>query len=289
MYTEIAQGQLDLGPTGLVIEFLITVAVIAAGSWLLFKKRSSVFWKKTDYAYLIFTIIGGMAAAADLAISSWSKEIQENKIIVDETSNHLRDYVAIGADSCRSINAQRDARNAQRDDHIGGIIRPLEAKPFNSFEGYKKNLYGAEKLVGSPQFVDLSESDCTFLQHVSDAITSDTLRLMVFEAQSHQIDRESRKWSKDPIEVIASDIEEIGKYSDRADELETSLSSLKYLSLLKALSPVLLGLGVGIRLARTHFDVKTEQENQRRRATADNIESSHSRLPITDLSPPSAA
>jgi hypothetical protein len=72
MYSEIVQGQLDLGPTGHVIEFLITVVVIAAGSWLLFKKRSSVFWKQTDYAYLIFTIVGGAAAAADIAISNWT-------------------------------------------------------------------------------------------------------------------------------------------------------------------------------------------------------------------------
>jgi hypothetical protein len=114
-----------------------------------------------------------------------------------------------------------------------------------------------------PQLARLADSDCIFLQNVSAAIRSNNLEAMVVEAQSYQRGRGDGEWSKDAIEVIASDIDDINKYSERADELEASLSSLQPLSILKAWSPMLLGLGVGIRLARTHFDVKTEQEKQR--------------------------
>jgi hypothetical protein len=228
------------------------------------QKKSSVFWKKTDYAYLIFTIIGGIAAAADLSISNWTKELQKNQIISDEIFSNLRDYVGIGVSECRRLEAQKDVSNAQHDDHVGGVIMKFNTKPHNSDQedGFKKS-YPNTKLLGVlPQFVDLTESDCAFLQRVSDAITSNSLNLMGFELQSYQTNG-YEKTAKSPMGVIVSEVEEINNYSDRDDELGESLSSLKYLSILKALSPMLLGLGVGIRLARTHFDVKTEQEKQR--------------------------
>ena len=81
VHDKMIQWQLNLGPLGLVIEFLITVAVVAVVSWLLFKKNSSVFWKQTDYAYLTFAVIGGIVAAADLATSNWTNELQQNRIV----------------------------------------------------------------------------------------------------------------------------------------------------------------------------------------------------------------
>ena len=48
---------------------------------------------------------------------------------------------------------------------------------------------------------------------------------MVVEAQSYQRGRGDGEWSKDAIEAIAPDIDDINKYSERADELEASLSS----------------------------------------------------------------
>ena len=118
--------------------------------------------------------------------------------------------------------------------------------------------------LDSPQFVDLTETDCAFLQQVSYAITSDTLRTaIIFDPKWSKGDNSGDEQSNDAIKFIESDIEAINKYSDRADELEEFLSSLKYLSVLKTLSPMLLGLGVGIRLARTYFDVKTEQKKQK--------------------------
>lgn len=171
------QWQLNLGPLGLAIEFLITVVVIAVASWLLFKKQSSVFWKQTDYAYLTFAVLGGIVAAADLATSNWSNELRQNRTVSNGISSRLRDYVAVGVDECKILTAQKDAAdaaaNAQRDDHVGGIIRPPDIKPPASFkEKYGVKGFAVEKFlgVGSPQFVDLTEADCTFLQQVSYAI-----------------------------------------------------------------------------------------------------------------------
>ena len=227
MYYEMIQWQLNLGPLGLAIEFLITVVVIAVASWLLFKKQSSVFWKQTDYAYLTFAVLGGIVAAADLATSNWSNELQQNRTVSNGISSRLRDYVAVGVDECKILTVQKDAAdaaaNAQRDDHVGGIIRPPDIKPPASFkEKYGVKGFAVEKFlgVGSPQFVDLTEADCTFLQQVSYAITSNTLRTTMIFDPKWSLDNSSDERSKDAIKFILSDIEAINKYSDRTDELE---------------------------------------------------------------------
>jgi hypothetical protein len=284
VYYEMIQWQTNLGPLGLVNEFLATVAVIAVVTWLLLKKRSPVCWKRTDYAYLTFAVIGGIVAAADLATSNWSNELQQNRIVSNGISSRLRDYVTVGVDDCKTITSRKKAADARQNDVIGGIIRPPpDIKPplipFNKnvFKVYPFDLegYASDKVlgVGSPQFVDLTDSDCAFLERISSAITSNTLRTMASHAKWFQEDNNwEEKRSKDAIKFIASDIEAINKYSDRADELQASLSSLKSLSFLKTLSPMLLGVGVGIRLARAHSDVKkeqaAEQEKQRREAAA---------------------
>src|SRR5271154_6160368 len=69
-----------LGPTGLALEFIIVLAVVFITTWGLFKRWSTVFWKKTDYAYFIFTIVGAATGAADLAISNWNKDVQHGQI-----------------------------------------------------------------------------------------------------------------------------------------------------------------------------------------------------------------
>lgn len=178
VYHEMIQWQTNVG-LSLINEFLITMVVIAVVTWLLLKKRSSVYWKRTDYAYLTFTVIGGIVAAADLATGNWSNELQQNRIISSGISRRLRDYVAVGVDDCKIIAAQKNAADAAANAQRGGVIRPPNITPPAPFnEKYDFKGYAGDKFlgVGSPQFVDLTESDCTFLQQVSYAITSNTLK-----------------------------------------------------------------------------------------------------------------
>jgi len=89
-------------------------------------------------------------------------------------------------------------------------------------EKYGVKGFAVEKFlgVGSPQFVDLTEADCTFLQQLSYAITSNTLRTTMIFDPKWSLDNSSDERSKDAIKFILSDIEAINKYSDRTDELE---------------------------------------------------------------------
>jgi hypothetical protein len=272
MYSEIVQGQLNLGPKGLVIEFLITVIVVERGTWLICKNRSSVLWKQTDYIYLLFTIVGGAAAVADLAISNWTKEIQQIEITSDEQFSRLKNYVDGGAHECHIRDFRRNSQqDAQQDDYDYGVIKP----PHYSTHEHLWQLWqlpeGSDYQWG---YAKLSESECLFIQLVSNTMKSDPLKKVPVKSLYNVIG-DSMKFGLDLMNLARSgtsaailvEIVEINNYSDRAEELEKTIASLNFFSILKNLSPVLLGLGVGVRLARTHFDVKTEQEKQRRDAS----------------------
>jgi hypothetical protein len=58
---------------------------------------------------------------------------------------------------------------------------------------------------------------------------------------------------------IAASVLQLADARAREHAIKEQLSSLSYFSILKSLSPILLGLGIGIRLSRTHYDVRTEE------------------------------
>jgi hypothetical protein len=90
LLANIEQFQNELNPLGFVLEFLVSVFVVERLVWGLFQKRSPVFWKMTDYAYFFVTILGGATAAADLAISSWTREAQQIQISILSTLGDIK-------------------------------------------------------------------------------------------------------------------------------------------------------------------------------------------------------
>ena len=96
---------LSLGPIGLAIEFLAVVVVVFAALWWTCKNRSAVFWKRTDYAYFLLTILGGAAGAADLAISN----CEQNQITLLSNLIDLRGYVSYAVVRCNQPKPRRSS------------------------------------------------------------------------------------------------------------------------------------------------------------------------------------
>ena len=70
---------------------------------------------------------------------------------------------------------------------------------------------------------------------------------------------------------IAASIIPIVDAQAREDAIKKKLRapSYAYSSALKSLWPILLGLGIGIRLARTHYDVNAEKQKEKEKARND--------------------
>ena len=60
------------------------------------------------------------------------------------------------------------------------------------------------------------------------------------------------------VDIIVRRIEQLLGYKAVKTTLDKKIHALSYMTMLKHLSPILLGIGLGIRLARTHFDVDVE-------------------------------
>ena len=64
----------SLEPWALALAFVVVVFIVSVAVWFTCRYLSSVFWKRTDYAYFLFVILGGGLAAYDLAANDLYKE-----------------------------------------------------------------------------------------------------------------------------------------------------------------------------------------------------------------------
>lgn len=208
---------------GFIVEFVIAVLATAVVLWLFFNHRSTLFWKRIDYVYVIITIIGGTVAVANVSISHYTTELQQNATIKNETLDHLRDFVDTGNVEC---NRRNERRNEQRNAHIGGIINP-----FDHDQELDQN-FKITPWEGLPwELTDLTEPECEFIKRVYDAVRNGKLETVLI--QKYPLGAQGSWVGKKALVEIRSEIEKINSLSDRTGGLEENISSLYLFSILK--------------------------------------------------------
>jgi hypothetical protein len=243
------------GPLGLAGEFLVVVILVFAALWLRCRTRSSVFWKRTDYAYFFFAILGGAAGAADLAINNWNKQLEQAQM------NTIRNTVVLrGLVSGVALTCEKEKEKADDLGQLGGrdVIKPRDAS------GSSPSL----------PFTSISRDDCRKVNRISSDIQNNALKTATeYGLKTSGLFKDfvnlgdvflegDLYWVADLLVMtrIAFALEETTLGRRREEEIRQELAQLSYFSVLKSLSPILLGLGIGIRLARTHYDVKAEEK-----------------------------
>ena len=224
----------SLGPLGLAVEFLATVALVFTTLWMACKRRSPVFWKRTDYYYFVFTILGGVAGAVDIAVGNWNRQLQEVKTEILADRMALRSYVSEKEMACKAF--------AERSPEVIGPENKLEWDLFD-FVPSTKGCKTMERMSAEIDNGELRKAVNSGLELLKPL---PNIRSLTGEIEFFQ-----------PILVLT--LRRMDDDLTKEDETNVQLASLSYFSLLKSLSPILLGLGIGIRLARTHYDVKAEE------------------------------
>jgi hypothetical protein len=105
----------SFGPVGLAAEFLAVVSVVSIVLWRTCQTRSPVFWRRTDYAYFLFAIVGGAAGAADLAVNNWTKQLDQIQVNTLANQVLLRGYVSSALAICERQKAQERESVAERE------------------------------------------------------------------------------------------------------------------------------------------------------------------------------
>jgi len=267
------------------------LVVVFLTTWGLFKTWSPVFWKKTDYFYFLFTIVGAATGATDLAISNWNKEVQHSQIdmlslrgdITTEAGN-----VSAGCD--RQAAAEKLAKSSSPD-----IIVPRD-----NYESPEKIPIPEIIKPRSYDFNNITKNDCAIVEAIFDALRvgsidsvlelaavqlilsemntmapTERLERYIFLKQDMVSEKEllvpgetqtviiSHVYMMDIISKIKLLVEE----HSSSERLQRNINDLGGIAILKNLSPILLGLGLGIRLARTHYDVVAEMKKAKTSAS----------------------
>ena len=261
------QLQSNAGPIWLAIQFTGTLLVTAAIMWFAFRRRRSSFRKKLDYVYFLFTIVGGAASAADLAISSWTKDSERIwfNYKIDEA------YLPILVERYENMCRERDRDQVERehsDNTNDTTDRAADQRKDDPFA----------KITTVPNSVLLtrllSQSDCKYIDDVHDqllvgSVDVDSLMSIhenVTETRAYNTGGQTEMltpFNGGAAEVIDS-IQDIDKWRRVGSALDDKLDSLRFMSVLKHLGPILLGIGLGIRLARSHYDVQAELAKEAR-------------------------
>jgi hypothetical protein len=268
----------SFGPLGLVGEFLAVFVLAFVALWFTCRTRSSVFWKRTDYAYFLFAILGGAAGAADLAVNNWTKQLEQLQQDTIISSMSLRGYVSYASSICEKQNETEKERAKFGPDVIdpntlpqGSGFPPSSTIPF---------VWGGSggMVFGLPGFTPfdalsikvLSAEDCVTVEQIVSDLRNDSLKDAVqYGLKITETDdvvegtfmlAEGNFWTgKSLMSKIGLSISHIMDVQTKKAAINKQLSTLNYLGILKSLSPILLGLGIGIRFARTHYDVKAEE------------------------------
>jgi hypothetical protein len=155
----------SLEPSGLAVAFFVVVFFVFAALWFTCRAWSPVFWKRTDYAYFFFVIIGGAAGAADLAVSSLNKELAQIQMNMLTNAMLLRGDISSASLICDK-QRQRDWEQAKEQAPFGrDVIKPpdvIEPKHVPSSPFPFKDL--------------LSSSDCATVTLISSDIQEGRLK-----------------------------------------------------------------------------------------------------------------
>lgn len=151
------EGWQSFGPIGLAGEFLVFVVVASTGLWLVFRSRSAVFWKRTDYAYFLFAVLGGAAGAADLAVNNWNKQLEQAQMSIITNTVLLRGYVSSALLSC-----DRKRERAKEQAQFGrDVIKPKDPTSADDTSAF---------------LPDLSDKDCKTVVQIGSDIQEDTVK-----------------------------------------------------------------------------------------------------------------
>jgi hypothetical protein len=254
-----------LGPVGLAVEFLAVVSVVFAALWLKCRNWSAVFWKRTDYAYFLFAILGGAAAAADIAVSNWTKQLDQIEMNMLTNTLLFREYVSSAALACE----KKEELERKRAEFGKDVISPSDNLYDNPY-GYPNG----NTLFGEPVESLVTGSDCKTVKRIRSDIEDNGLK----SAEEYGFKVESglsgftayfvglTGFDRGIMYKVGRSLVQIDSAKAAENAIKQQLSAISYLSILKSLSPILLGLGIGIRLSRTHYDVRSEEQKARSRA-----------------------
>jgi hypothetical protein len=268
---------LSLGYSALL--FLSTVLVMTTifiTAFVYLKDKSSIFWKRTDYIYFEMTVLGGLLGFIDLQLKEFQRDGQNIRIESSYRLTQLLDGLTTTTEICKKISDYKSNLNSLNLERQKGVFRnqdtELEIDPI--VIQIERNFYNKSEcrlahiidlwIKGKPRIVNLptrlpgglmTESLFVF---GSDRPTLDNFREGTMPIEIR--DALSFKGiGVRPFDIsIHESLKRIIELSNAKNALEQSIHQLHPIEPLRSLWPLMLGIGLAIRIARIHAEIKKE-------------------------------
>jgi hypothetical protein len=282
----IYQTQMDLSVWGLLAEFGAVFTFTFLIGIYRCTERSAVNWKRTDYFYFGTTVLAAAIGIAEFTASSWTHEVQNLQTERGAAVERLRS----GARWIDSLCERNNARKLIENDPDRILVPPDERAPEPKIPEPKlsnKNCVEAKIIALSFGEITLEmvikyidNSDETKLIKKS-SITLNERYMILNEGYMNYYEELKREYKDDILSIyqlllrelsipfqyryeglILMPVLAISELDVKIASLESQVRLLSSTNIFRHLYPILFGLGLGVRLARTHYDVRVAQRDE---------------------------
>ena len=256
---------------------------------------SAVRWRRTDYIYFGLTMLGAAVGFADFASNTWNREAQNVRIARTGLFIRLTNAASWINASCERVQRGKQVSHEIEENRRTGVVKPPDNTAFDPEEIatlYRDILIDPEtgnqnRWKGKFADENFIARDCQVAKAISNALIGNDK----IEALDYDFDRfggnnkmgtpelgtfgEPSSWNRsillDPVlqqpeslsatakQMIYTPVTEIVSANEKIIHLESDTDALSFIGLFKHLSPILFGLGLGIRIARVHYEVGVEK------------------------------
>jgi hypothetical protein len=275
---EVYQAQMDLSARGLIAEFVTVFIITFLIGIYRCTDRASVNWKRTDYFYFGTTVLAAAIGIAEFTASGWTREVQNLQMERATTIERLCSGARWIDGLC---DRQYDSDLSRKDRNHDGVLAPLDPQWFKpSFP--EPWLFNNECEIAKLIAFSFDETMLNMVVGKIRKITSHTVVSSLpsgIESYDPFKDRDLAKsysnletgefFLQRPAppgyrfnELILNPAHMIVDVNAKIELIENEVRSLSSTNIFRHLYPILFGLGLGVRLARTHYDVKMAQKDE---------------------------
>jgi hypothetical protein len=278
-------------PTFLFSGSLVLVLLLAIIIFVYVHPKPPVFWKRSDYVYFGFSIIGAILGLTDLTIKEWQKEVHDNQIRRSTVIMRLISGTGSVLQSCEKITDVEKLREQYSREMKQGILRDLN-RPTGFYDMILsdsiKNLYFYSKeecsltqKIVAPAIGSL-QPRAFKAESILDIYTVSMCELIVNKAECDELlFKDNIPASSDLMKIKLSDfqgggnahltspssvystlvyspLKEIAVYNEQEHILSDKIKDFAWMHKIRSFWPILFGIGLAVRLAKIHAEVKDE-------------------------------
>jgi hypothetical protein len=203
------------------------------------------------------TILGAFLGLLEYTANSWSRQLQDLRLSHTDTSRRLLAIATAIQQKCDTQDAMRQKEVQKQRDRSSGILDPDHPSLLEKFRYYSFDFYDSKEI--NEELENTDDYVCGVARGFARNLrnTDDIGELTVIWNETFKTKTIIKSGQRKSLLFVLQ-----GDYVEQQREMQnikSQIDTLSWTQRLRTFSPFLLALGLGIRLAKTHYEVKKEK------------------------------